>query len=234
MTHTTVVLAMSADGKIADERRSAARFASDADRYHLEQQIAQADATLFGAGTLRAYETTLAVSQPDLQSARQQRGLPPQPVQIVCSISGDLNRNWRFFQQPVPRWLLTGATGAQRWTVGAAFERILTVPVIESGLDWSTVFEQLSTIGIERLLVMGGAELVATLLAVDRIDELYLTVCPLLLGGRTAPTPVDGCGFAAEQAPRLALCSVKAVGHEVFLHYRRWTVGAAPTPAAAD
>ena len=52
--HTTVVLAMSADGKIADVKRSPARFGSAADKAHLEKQVAQVDAVLFGAGTLRA------------------------------------------------------------------------------------------------------------------------------------------------------------------------------------
>ncbi|MDR9405249.1 MAG: dihydrofolate reductase family protein, partial [Halothece sp. Uz-M2-17] len=53
--HTTVVLAMSADGKIADTARSAAEFSSHIDRAHLERQVAKADAILFGAGTLRAH-----------------------------------------------------------------------------------------------------------------------------------------------------------------------------------
>lgn len=225
MTHTTVVLAMSADGKIADQSHSAARFASKADQYHLEQQIAGADATLFGAGTLRAYETTLAVSHPELKADRQRRGQLPQPVQIVCSISGKLDRDWRFFRQPVPRWLLTGT--ATDWTPGKAFERVLTAPVTSAGLDWPAVFEQFPALGIHRLLVMGGGELVAALLAAERIDELYLTVCPLLLGGRTAPTPVAGNGFDAAHAPQLELCGVKVIGHEVFLHYRRWAAAAA-------
>lgn len=79
---------------------------------------------------------------------------------------------------------------------------------------------QLHTAGLRRLIVAGGGELVASLLAVDAIDELWLTVCPLLLGGQVAPTPVGGDGWLAIAAPRLELLSVKAIAHEVFLHYR--------------
>src|SRR4028119_937416 len=104
--HTTVVLAMSADGKIADVTRSPARFSSPADRAHLEKQIALADAILLGAGTLRAYGTTLGVSNPQLLQIREQGGVSPQPVQIVCSRSADLDPRLRFFRQQVPRWLL--------------------------------------------------------------------------------------------------------------------------------
>ncbi|MFM9267252.1 RibD family protein, partial [Tychonema sp. BBK16] len=108
MPHTIVILAMSADGKITDAALTAARFGSANDKFHLEQQVAASDAVLFGNGTLRAYGTTLRVTSPDLVKQREEQGKPPQPVQIVCSRSREFDPNWRFFQQPVPRWLLTG------------------------------------------------------------------------------------------------------------------------------
>ncbi|MEO1400506.1 MAG: RibD family protein [Cyanobacteria bacterium J06635_1] len=219
------VMAMSADGKIGDVYRSAARFGSEADRRHLETCVAQADATLFGAGTLRAYGTTLSVRDLTLQQQRRQRGQSAQPIQVVCSASGELDPGWRFFSQPVPRWLLTTQTGADPWQGGDQFERILVAPTPEDcpqeRFDWRAILAQLKQLGIARLLAMGGGELMASLLAVNAIDELYLTVCPLLLGGKTAPTPIDGPGFLAAQAPRLRLLSVDRRGDEVFLRYRR-------------
>lgn len=224
--HTTVVLAMSADGKIADEKRSPARFGSAADKTHLEQQIAQADGVLFGAGTLRAYGTTLRVSHPDWLEQRQQQQKPPQPVQIVCSRSAVFDPQLAFFRQPVPRWLLTSADGAQRWQGSPAFERILVIETSDAEdtedaeTDWVVALRQLKQAGLNRLVVSGGGQLVASLLAADLIDELWLTVCPLLLGGAQAPTPVEGTGFLAEVAPCLELLSVHSVDQEVFLHYR--------------
>jgi hypothetical protein len=52
---------MSADGKIADYRRSPARFGSNRDRHHLEQLISQMDAVLLGGNTLRAYGSSLLI-----------------------------------------------------------------------------------------------------------------------------------------------------------------------------
>lgn len=221
--HATIVLAMSADGKIADFSRAPARFGSKVDQTHLEKQVAQADAVLFGAGTLRAYGTTLRVSQANLLQQRQQQGKPSQPVQIVCSRSAKLNPNDRFFSQPVPRWLLTTQAGAQFWQNRDEFEQILVTEAIathDPAIDWLNAFGQLFDLGIRRLAVLGGGELVAALLAANLIDELWLTVCPLLLGGTQAPTPVDGVGFAATLAPRLQLLEVRPVEQEVFLHYR--------------
>lgn len=216
---TTVILAMSADGKIADAWRSPARFGSETDKRHLQTQIAQADAVLFGANTLRAYGTTLRVTAPELVQQRQQRQLPPQPVQIVCSRSAQLERHYRFFQQPVPRWLLTTPEGAKQWDA-PEFEQILTPFTAAGSLDWMAAFEQFARRGLGRLVVTGGGELIASLLAVDLIDELWLTLCPLLLGGSAAPTPVTGPGFIAKLAPRLQLLSAQAIDQEVFLHYQ--------------
>ncbi|MDX2243570.1 MAG: RibD family protein [Leptolyngbyaceae cyanobacterium bins.302] len=216
---TKVVLAMSADGKITDEARSPARFGSTADKRHLEEQIASCDAALFGATTLRVYGTTLPVTASDLLQQRQERRQSPQPIHIVCSASGDLDPNLRFFQQPVPRWLLTTSTGAQCWQGANAFERILIQDAAPS-FDWAEVFAKLLGLGIDNLAILGGGELVASLLAAGCIDELYLTVCPLLLGGRTAPTIVEGCGFSEALAPRLELVSVRSIDQEVFLSYK--------------
>jgi 5-amino-6-(5-phosphoribosylamino)uracil reductase len=208
---------MSADGKIADVQRSAARFGSAQDRAHLEQQVAAADAVLFGAGTLRVYGTTLSVTSADLLAQRQQRGQPPQPVQIVVSRSGNLSPAARFFQQPLPRWLLTTPIGAAAWLGKPAFERILTAG---PEIHWPTVYEQLEQLGLGKLAVLGGGDLVASLFAAGRVDALWLTVCPLILGGQLAPSPVSGPGFLAHLAPQLTLIEVRSAQQEVFLHYR--------------
>lgn len=242
--YTTVVLAMSADGKIADAGRSPARFSSPTDKTHLEQQIAAADAVLFGAGTLRAYGSTIKVSDPELLQQRKQFSLASQPVQILVSLEANIDRQLRFFSQPVPRWLLTTSVGAKRWQGRSEFERIIVceqkleedevtrgVTLIQNpkskiqnqiapSIDWTDALQQLASLGVKRLAVLGGGQLVASMVAADLIDEFWLTVCPLILGGASSPTPVEGMGFDWALVPRLELISVQAKDGEVFLHYR--------------
>jgi len=215
----TVVLAVSLDGKIADRHHSPARFGSAADKHHLETQIAKADAVLFGAGTLRAYGTTLRISNPELLQQRQAQNKPPQPVHIVCSASGNIDPQLAFFRQPIPRWLLTTEIGAQQWAEQDSFERLIVAEKL-GAVDWSAAFQTLATLGCDRIAALGGGELIASLLTVDCIDEFWVTICPLILGGRTAPTLVEGAGFLEAIAPRLELIEAQTIDQEVFLHYR--------------
>lgn len=211
---------MSVDGKIADMTRSPARFGSKADKHHLEAQIAQADGVLFGAGTLRTYGTTLPITSTELLEQRQQQNQPPQPIHIVCSQSGILQPNLRFFQQKVPRWLLTTKKGAQIWSGTSEFERVLVAETQADSIDWGEAFASFYQHGMRRLAVLGGGQLIAALTELDVIDELHLTICPLILGGRDAPTLVEGNGFSEALAPRLELVSMRSQDHELFLHYR--------------
>lgn len=220
LLHTTVVLAMSADGKISDRGRSPARFGSAADQAHLEAQVALADVVLFGAGTLRAYGTTMSVRDEALKAERRQRKQSPQPVQMVCSLSGNFNASARFFSQPVPRWLLTGEAGAKRWRETDSFEQVLVASLRQDGeIDWWEIWAKLAAQGVEKVAVLGGGQLTAGLFEAGLVNELWLTVCPLVLGGSDAPTPVDGMGFGAKEAPRLKLLSVEQRQEELFLHY---------------
>ncbi|MBO0352218.1 RibD family protein [Phormidium pseudopriestleyi FRX01] len=217
---TTVILAMSADGKISDSVRSPILFGSPQDKTHLEQQVAAADAVITGAGTFRVKGTAMRILNPDLMAQREREGKPPQPVQIVASASGNLDRNIPFFQQPISRWLLTTPTGAEPWQNHPGFDKILATQTPSGSVDWHDALQQIANLGIKKLAILGGGNLVASLLAEDLIDELWLTICPLLLGGSAAPTPVDGSGFSTQTAPRLELLEVKTIDAEVFLHYR--------------
>jgi 5-amino-6-(5-phosphoribosylamino)uracil reductase len=215
---TAVVLAMSADGKISDIARSHPRFGSQQDFDHLEQQVALADAVLFGAATLKAGGTAMRVLKPELIEQRLASGKPEQPIQIVCTRSGNIDPAIKFFQQPIPRYLLTTSVGAQRWKDNSKFDHVLSSS--EEQIDWHQAFTALHEHRIETIAVLGGGEVVAALLEADLIDELHLTICPLLLGSKDAPNPVEGAGFSQENAPRLELLSVRRVEQELFLHYK--------------
>lgn len=217
---TTVVLAMSADGKIADLTRGMPQLGSDADFAHLERQVALSDGVIFGAGTLRVEGTAMRVQKPELIAQREARGKPPQPAQIVCSISGAIDPQIPFFRQGIPRWLVTTEKGAIPWQTQPGFDQVVVGLRHENGVDLTAAFEQLASLGIENLGVLGGGDLISQLFALGLIDEMWLTVCPFIIGGAQSPSPVDGEGFLRSNAPRLKLLESITVRDEIFLHYQ--------------
>jgi 5-amino-6-(5-phosphoribosylamino)uracil reductase len=226
---TTLVLAMTADGKISDVAKSPPTFSSARDYAHLEAQIALADAILVGSGTLNDGGNVVLVQQPALIQARLDRGQPAQPPQIISSRSGKIDSQLAFFTQPIAgadgkpcdRWLLTTKVGGSNWHDRANFSRVLECETPDGrDIDWQTTRLELAKLGIKNLCFLGGSELAASLFTANFIDELWLTVCPVIYGGSTAPTPVSGAGFTPESAPKLTLLSVERVEQEIFLHYQ--------------
>ena len=73
----------------------------------------------------------------------------------------------------------------------------------------------------KRLLCEGGGELNFSLIRQGLVDELHLTICPRLLGGRNSPTIADGIGFSQLiKSTRLQLTAQKRIEDELFTTWK--------------
>ena len=76
--------------------------------------------------------------------------------------------------------------------------------------------------GVKRLVCEGGGELNDALFRAGLVNELHLTVCPKIFGGRDAPTIADGFGAAGlSAASQFSLKSARCLGDEMFLVFQR-------------
>ena len=207
------MLAISLDGRLAPPQGGAAQLGGAGDRRALEQALAWADACLIGAGTLRAHQCTCLIRNPQLLEQRLQEGRPQQPAAVVVSRSLGFSRTWPFFDQPLQRWLLAPAPmhqGFDRW-----------FPLAPT---WPERLQALGAAGIQRLVLLGGAQLTADLLAADCVDALQLTVVPQLLGGPFSWLPLTDSPLPASLVQPGAWQSdgVEDLGHgEWLLRYQR-------------
>lgn len=207
MSELRLVLAVSLDGRLAPAEGGPAQLGGAGDRQALEQALAWADGALIGAQTLRLHGSTCLIRRPELLAARRQAGQGDQPVALVVSRSGVIDSSLPFFKQPLERWLL--APGAAPAPV---FERRLALG------PWPALLGQLGALGLKRLVLLGGAQLAASLLQADLVDELQLTLCPLLLGGAHSWLP---SGAALPPGP-WDLQEHRPLGQgELLLRYRR-------------
>jgi 5-amino-6-(5-phosphoribosylamino)uracil reductase len=205
-----LVLAVSLDGRLAPSEGGAAQLGGKGDRRVLEEALAWADGCLIGAETLRRHGTTCLIHAPDLLEERARQGRPSQPVAIAVSRRGQLPPELPFFRQPLERWLLVAEAPAEPPT---GYGRTLPLP------DWHEALTQLARLGLDRVAVLGGAALAASLLEADWLDELQLTLCPRLLGGTHLWLPPGASGSVG--SPWQLLEQRTLGGDEVLLRYGR-------------
>lgn len=218
---TTVVLAMTADGKISAVDPKAERDSDPADQAHLEYQVSLADLILVGAGTIRAEGVTFTIRNPELLAARNVRGQSPQPITCVVTRSLELPPDLPFFQQDVERWIFTTSAGRERSSDATALQKQANVIELgDTNLDWNRAYTIMAERGIHKVVALGGGSLTAALVEAGRIDDWWLTIWPVIYGGKQAPTPVEGEGFIPKEAPHLQLIETRQVGSELFLHYQ--------------
>ena len=177
--------------------------------------MAWADGALIGAETLRRHGSTCLIHAPDLLSRRAQERRSPQPIAVVVSRTGAFAPSLPFFAQPLDRWLLLAAPCWREGPRPPGFARCLPLA------GWEATLQALAASGLRRLVVLGGAALAGSLLAEGRMDELQLTLCPLLLGGGhtwLAPdlSPAAGLGTGWRLLEHRSLG-----GEELLLHYGR-------------
>ena len=217
--------AMSADGKIAPVEGTLVPFGSDQDRAQMEELRTRADAVLIGGGTLRTEDPPLLILDPALRARRQAAKGSPHPLNVtVCNHLPKNLETLRFFNHPeTTRLVFTSLqTPPDLLALANQHATVEVVPLDEtSKINLRSVMEILYKRGVRLLLLEGGGELNFSMLAAGLVDELYLTVCPFLFGGRSAPTPFDGSGFPGARVQQLELCSSRANPRgELFLHYR--------------
>lgn len=220
----TINMAMSADGKIATANRVLCSFGSPKDQAFLYELRARADAIMTGAGTIRAQNADLNSGGPRYQRLRLRRGLHPEPVRVVVSASGDLQDSLRIFHEPGgPLIILTcrGLSARNRSRLEAAGAVVKafgdTTVDLRAALRWLRRDQGVTTLHCE-----GGGELNQSLFELGWVDELFLTLCPRLFGGRNAPGIAEGEGVSRlSNAFRMKQISMRQIGDEVFLHLRR-------------
>src|SRR5690348_15555547 len=181
MTHipTTLVLGMSADGKITPIDPKAPGHSDPVDFAHLEYQTSLADLVLIGAKTIRIHGENLIINNPELLAARKFRGQSPQPISCVVSRSLDLSPNIPFFTQEIERWIFTTKNSLeQNPNAKSLSKHAELIPLGDTDIDWEQGYKFMTERGISKVVALGGGSLTASLINAGRIDDWWLTIWP--------------------------------------------------------
>jgi riboflavin-specific deaminase-like protein len=214
--------AMTADGKIAFANHRFMPFGSQRDRDHMMELRATADAVMAGARTVDLSPATLGPGGAKYRRRRQRRGLSEYNLRVIVSGSGSVDPDARIFQRRFsPIIILTTESANQR-----RLNKLRAVAEVKicgkRKINFSAALRWLrKKWRVKRLLCEGGGELGGALFRAGLLDELHLTICPRIFGGRNAPTIADGVGFKElADAAGLKLKSARRVGDEMFFVYK--------------
>ena len=214
--------AMSADGKISSFEHSQVRISGQMDLARVDLLRAESDAILVGVGTVLADDPSLRVKSRSSREARRKRGQPEDPLRIIA----DSRARTPPFAKVLGQRCIVAVTGSapqeRRDKLSSKCEMIVCG---EERVDLTELFSRLFDRGVKRLMVEGGATLNWSLLKLGLVDELYVYIGAMLIGGETAPTLVDGPGFK-EHFPSLTLRSAERLDEGVLL---KWSLPSEPS-----
>jgi diaminohydroxyphosphoribosylaminopyrimidine deaminase/5-amino-6-(5-phosphoribosylamino)uracil reductase len=189
----TLKAAMTLDGKIAARTGDSKWITGPRARRYVHLLRARSGAVMVGIGTLLADDAQLTARLPGIT-------LPRQPLRIVVDSRLRTPPDCAAVRLATPETPLLIAT---RESVDADRARALLRPGVEivpfrsdaaGRVALLPLFEELGKRQIISVWVEGGGELHASLLQVGRAHKALFFIAPKLLGGRDAPTPVEGIG----------------------------------------
>jgi 3,4-dihydroxy 2-butanone 4-phosphate synthase/GTP cyclohydrolase II len=180
----TLSYAQSLDGSIGTASRKPLPLSgpeSLAATHHLR---AAHDAVLVGIGTVVSDNPQLTV--------RYATGEHPQPVVLDSHLR--IPREASLWKHPKPLLIACLATASRerRQELEAAGGRVIALPPSPEGrVSLPALLDRLTQLGIETLMVEGGAQVITSFVREKLADALAITVTPALVGGLQA---IEGLG----------------------------------------
>lgn len=212
--HVVVNAAMSADGKLASRRREQLRISGDTDFARVDRLRAESDAIMVGVGTVLADDPSL--TRFDTEYRDDHTGVP---VRIVADSKGRTPADATLFTGDAPTYVLTSEAAPTDRLETFRDAGATVVVAGEERVDLTGALSQLEQMGIETLMVEGGGELIFSLFESGLVDELFVYIGALVIGGRASPTLADGEGFI-DDFPELTLSGVERLDDGVILQWQ--------------
>jgi riboflavin-specific deaminase-like protein len=216
----TANFALTADGRISTRNLTPADFSSPRDKRRLLEVRATCDAILAGNQTVARDNMSMGLPAEDLRAARVAKGLPPYPTRVILSALGRIDPALRVFTHDFSPIIIFSTKRMKR----AVRESLASKATLYLSDDAVDLAEMLRTLrrdhGIKRLVCEGGAQVFRSLLVLNLIDELHITLTPRIFGGVKAPTLTSFAGAFLPQSTQLRLVDFQPVADECFLRYR--------------
>ena len=202
--------AASLDGKVAARDGSSRWITGEHARADVHRLRAWSDAIVVGAGTALADDPELTVR------SLGYRGRPP--IRVLVDGVGRVGSAGDLFDAQAPTLVATTELAPlevrEAWRAAGA--EVLVLETDGEGVALGALLADLGKRDVQGVLLEGGPTLAWSAVEDDLIDKLVLYLAPSLVGGGSAPTVLEGRGFApVGQATKLRIRSVERIGDDL-------------------
>lgn len=161
---------------------------SPADKAVFSAIRAVADTILVAAGTARAESYGPPKTSAERRAERVNRGQSPYPRLALVSRSLDLDPAATMFSEAPERPLVFTVSNAPAPRRAALTEvaEVVNMDGLDGGVDLAKMMAYLQDLGAHTVLAEGGPGLNGQLVAAGLVDELDLSLSPMLVGGDSA------------------------------------------------
>lgn len=209
-------MVMSLDGSAWGPDGRSGSISSPTDRRVLAEARRLCDVVLVGAGTIRAERYRPMIARPEHAAARSAVGLAPAPVVVIVSASLDLPWEEPLFAESTMRVVIATCADADQGRLATAREHGEVLVLPGSTVDVGMLVAELHRRGLRRIVCEGGPRLLRDVAAAGLIDEVDMSISPVLCGGGQVVT-----GEPLPAAVQLELAHAIAADGFVFCRYLR-------------
>ncbi|HSA38601.1 MAG TPA: 2,5-diamino-6-(ribosylamino)-4(3H)-pyrimidinone 5'-phosphate reductase [Methanoregula sp.] len=219
--YVVVNVAMSADGKISTRERRQVKISGSQDFARVDRLKAGSDAVVVGIGTVLADDPSLTVKGEECRQYRKNRGLCEHPVRIVVDSRARIPLTASILHKGSGLRIIAVSEKADPKKVADLKNSATVIVAGDDTVNLAALMDELGKMSIQRVMVEGGGELIAGMIQAGLVDEIYTYIGNLVIGGRDAPTFVDGEGFLTlDEFPRLTLIEETRIESGILLHWK--------------
>jgi len=179
---------MSIDGKISTRKNDSA-ISSKLDLVRVHKLRSTVDGIMIGI-------STVLEDDPMLNVRYSTTGMK-NPTRIIIDSKARIPLNSRIIDSSNKIQTIIAVThNASSRKINEIQKKGAQVLVYGNGkVNLRNLFQQLEKMGLKKIIVEGGGEINWSVLKLGLVNELVVTISPVIIGGRDAKTLVEGKGF---------------------------------------
>lgn len=214
----TVKVAQSMDGKIATPSGQSQWISKPKARRWVQRFRSQVDAILVGVETVLKDDPQLTVRS--ILKPPSSPVSPKQPLKVVLDSHLRTPPTARLFASKTPVIIATTRMSSRKkeQLLRQKGAEVFRLPSREGKVSVMALLKELAQREISHLLVEGGGQTIASFFQQKAVDQIFFIIAPLVIGGKDAPTSVEGRGIhSLKEAISLKNISLERLGGDLLV-----------------